>query len=99
MQERQLGKGEKLISAGTLTNDGGVQLGQCSLWIGLKALRQIPTIENNPAGIAFLSDSQHIGGEFAMNNARIDPLHGDRCPTSGQQEHQENQANGVRHDM
>jgi hypothetical protein len=71
MQKRQFGEGEKLVSARIAGGDSGVQLGQCSLWIRLEALRQIPTIENDSAGIAFLADSQHIGGEFAMNNARM----------------------------
>jgi hypothetical protein len=79
MQERQFGEREKLVSARTSGRNSGVQLSQCSLWIRLEALRQVPTIENDSAGIAFLANSQHVGGEFAMNNAWIDPRDTDRC--------------------
>jgi hypothetical protein len=85
-KKRQFGEGKKLVSARIAGGDSGVQLGQCSLWIRLEALRQIPTIENDSAGIAFLADSQHIGGEFAMNNARIDSLDSDGCRAGDKQQ-------------
>jgi hypothetical protein len=88
MQERQLGESEKLVSAGTPAGDSSVQLGQRSFRIRLEALRQVPSVENIAAGATFLSDSQHVGGELAMNNAGIDPLDSDRYRTSAQQERQ-----------
>jgi hypothetical protein len=79
MKERQLGKGEKLVSAGTPIRDHGVQLSQRSFRIRLEALRQIPAVENNAAGVALFANGQHVSGELAMNSAGIDPLDSDRC--------------------
>ena len=78
-----------------------MQLGQCSFWVRLEALRQIPTVENIAAGATLFANGQYVSGELAMNAARIDPLDSDRCPTSSQQERQKEDyhADGVRHDI